>query len=138
MAKKSKIAANERRRIVVARYATRRAELKEVIRTGSPDEKAAAYENWAGSPATPAPPGCATSGPDARHRRLDPDLVHGLDRASAEGEADVPVLAGEPVAAVLDVGVPPAAGAPVGVRDVVAEGGLDSGELAVGRHQVLP
>lgn len=33
MAKKSKIAANERRRQVVARYASRRAELKETIRT---------------------------------------------------------------------------------------------------------
>lgn len=31
MAKKSKIAANERRRVVVARYAARRAELKRVI-----------------------------------------------------------------------------------------------------------
>ncbi|WP_084955712.1 30S ribosomal protein S14 [Thermoactinospora rubra] len=42
MAKKSKIAANERRKIVVARYAVRRAELKEIIRTGTPDERAAA------------------------------------------------------------------------------------------------
>ncbi|MGP3952112.1 30S ribosomal protein S14 [Streptomyces sp. 7N604] len=32
MAKKSKIAKNERRRAVVARYAARRAELKEIIR----------------------------------------------------------------------------------------------------------
>lgn len=36
MAKKSKIAANERRKRVVIRYAERRAELKEIIRTGSP------------------------------------------------------------------------------------------------------
>lgn len=42
MAKQSKIAANERRRSVVARYAVRRAELKELIRTGTPDERAAA------------------------------------------------------------------------------------------------
>ncbi|MCG7594529.1 30S ribosomal protein S14 [Mycobacterium sp. PSTR-4-N] len=42
MAKKSKIVADARRREVVARYAERRAELKEVIRTGGPDEKAAA------------------------------------------------------------------------------------------------
>ncbi|GAA1930062.1 30S ribosomal protein S14 [Streptomyces sodiiphilus] len=33
MAKKSKIAKNEQRRIVVARYAARRAELKEIIRS---------------------------------------------------------------------------------------------------------
>ncbi|WP_214415115.1 30S ribosomal protein S14 [Sphaerisporangium fuscum] len=42
MAKKSKIAANERRKKMVARHATRRAELKEIIRTGSPDERARA------------------------------------------------------------------------------------------------
>jgi small subunit ribosomal protein S14 len=35
MAKKSKIAANERRKKTVARYAERRAELKEAIRTAS-------------------------------------------------------------------------------------------------------
>ncbi|MFC4012817.1 30S ribosomal protein S14 [Nonomuraea purpurea] len=40
MAKKSKIAANERRKTVVARYAERRAELKEIIRTGTPQERA--------------------------------------------------------------------------------------------------
>lgn len=38
MAKKSKIAKNEQRREIVARYAERRAELKETIRTGSPEE----------------------------------------------------------------------------------------------------
>jgi small subunit ribosomal protein S14 len=42
MAKKSKIAANERRKEVVLRYAERRRELKEIIRTGSPEERAAA------------------------------------------------------------------------------------------------
>jgi small subunit ribosomal protein S14 len=42
MAKKSKIAKNEQRRLIVARYAERRAELKDVIRRGSPDERAAA------------------------------------------------------------------------------------------------
>lgn len=36
MAKKSKIAANERRKLLVARYAERRAELKEQIRTAEP------------------------------------------------------------------------------------------------------
>ncbi|MGB6274114.1 MAG: 30S ribosomal protein S14, partial [Rhodococcus sp. (in: high G+C Gram-positive bacteria)] len=35
MAKKSKIAKNEQRKIVVARWATRRAELKETIRKPS-------------------------------------------------------------------------------------------------------
>lgn len=40
MAKKSKIVANERRQRVVARYAERRAELKQAIRTASsPDER---------------------------------------------------------------------------------------------------
>lgn len=42
MAKQSKIAAQRRREAVVARYAQRRAELKEVIRTGSPEEIEAA------------------------------------------------------------------------------------------------
>ncbi|WP_369215380.1 30S ribosomal protein S14 [Streptomyces flavofungini] len=38
MAKKSKIAKNERRREIVARYAVRRAELKEIIRRPATDE----------------------------------------------------------------------------------------------------
>ncbi|MEU9605399.1 30S ribosomal protein S14 [Streptomyces sp. NPDC048057] len=44
MAKKSKIARNERRKDVVARYAARRAELKEIIRrpSSTPDERASA------------------------------------------------------------------------------------------------
>ncbi|QWC84533.1 30S ribosomal protein S14 [Nocardioidaceae bacterium] len=43
MAKTSKIAANERRKKVVARYAARRAELKEAVRTAdTPQERAAA------------------------------------------------------------------------------------------------
>jgi len=42
MAKKSKIAKNEQRRATVARYAQRRAELKDTIRRGNPDQKAAA------------------------------------------------------------------------------------------------
>ncbi|NKY48717.1 30S ribosomal protein S14 [Nocardia vermiculata] len=40
MAKKSKIARNEQRRVIVARYAERRAELKELIRDpATPDEQ---------------------------------------------------------------------------------------------------
>lgn len=39
MAKKSKIVKNERRRETVARYAARRAALKEIIRTGTPEER---------------------------------------------------------------------------------------------------
>ncbi|WP_188196243.1 30S ribosomal protein S14 [Nonomuraea sp. SYSU D8015] len=39
MAKKSKIVANERRKAVVERHAARRAELKEIIRTGTPQER---------------------------------------------------------------------------------------------------
>ncbi|MCG3043399.1 30S ribosomal protein S14 [Streptomyces sp. S1A] len=44
MAKKSKIAKNERRRATVERYAARRAELKEIIRrtSSTEDERAAA------------------------------------------------------------------------------------------------
>ncbi|MER6175300.1 30S ribosomal protein S14 [Streptosporangium sp. NPDC001681] len=50
MAKKSKIAANERRKLVVIRYAERRAELKEIIRTGSPDERAQAVRELSRQP----------------------------------------------------------------------------------------
>ncbi len=44
MAKKSKVVKNERRRATVARYAERRAELKEIIRlpSSSSDQRAAA------------------------------------------------------------------------------------------------
>jgi small subunit ribosomal protein S14 len=43
MAKKSKIVANERRRLLVARYAERRAVLKEAVRTATtPEEREAA------------------------------------------------------------------------------------------------
>ncbi|MFG3115030.1 30S ribosomal protein S14 [Streptomyces sp. NPDC048197] len=44
MAKQSKIAKNERRKVIVERYATRRAELKEIIRrpSSTEDERAAA------------------------------------------------------------------------------------------------
>ncbi|MEU7878396.1 30S ribosomal protein S14 [Microbispora bryophytorum] len=50
MARKSKIAANERRKAVVARYAQRRAELKEVVRTGAPEERASAVREPARQP----------------------------------------------------------------------------------------
>ncbi|MEV4321091.1 30S ribosomal protein S14 [Microbispora rosea] len=50
MAKKSKIAANERRRAVVVRYAQRRAELKKVVRTGTPEERASAVRELARQP----------------------------------------------------------------------------------------
>lgn len=42
MAKTSKIVKNEQRRRIVARYAQRRAALKETIRTGTLEERAAA------------------------------------------------------------------------------------------------
>ena len=42
MAKTSKIAKNEQRRKTVLRYAERRAELKETVRRGTPEERAAA------------------------------------------------------------------------------------------------
>ncbi|GGV55032.1 30S ribosomal protein S14 [Streptomyces longisporoflavus] len=52
MAKKSKIAKNEKRREIVARYAARRAELKEIIRRpGTSDaERHAAQAELAGQP----------------------------------------------------------------------------------------
>ncbi|MEV6868963.1 30S ribosomal protein S14 [Streptosporangium subroseum] len=50
MAKKSKIAANERRKGVVLRHSERRAVLKEIIRTGSPDEKAQAVRELSRQP----------------------------------------------------------------------------------------
>ncbi|GGT04030.1 30S ribosomal protein S14 [Planobispora rosea] len=50
MAKKSKIAANERRKAIVARHAERRAELKEAVRTGTPEERAQAVRALARQP----------------------------------------------------------------------------------------
>ncbi|NGN62654.1 30S ribosomal protein S14 [Streptomyces sp. A7024] len=52
MAKTSKIAKNARRRAVVARYAARRAELKELIRKPStpPEERAAAQRELRAQP----------------------------------------------------------------------------------------
>ncbi|SDJ56679.1 30S ribosomal protein S14 [Streptomyces indicus] len=52
MAKKSKIAANERRRATVARHAARRAELKEILRrpSSSEAERLAAREELSRQP----------------------------------------------------------------------------------------
>ncbi|GGQ17438.1 30S ribosomal protein S14 [Streptosporangium pseudovulgare] len=50
MAKKSKIAANERRKAVVARYAERRARSKELVRTGTPEERASAVRELGRQP----------------------------------------------------------------------------------------
>lgn len=50
MAKKSKIVANERRKAIVARHAERRAALKEIIRTGTPEERAEAMRGLAKQP----------------------------------------------------------------------------------------
>ncbi|GED85644.1 30S ribosomal protein S14 [Streptomyces sp. NPDC056112] len=52
MAKKSKIAKNEKRRQIVERYAARRAELKEIIRrpSSTPDERLAAERELRGQP----------------------------------------------------------------------------------------
>ncbi|NEA45714.1 30S ribosomal protein S14 [Streptomyces sp. SID10815] len=57
MAKKSKIAKNERRRAVVARYAARRAELKAVIASprSSDDERAAARRELRRQPRDASP-----------------------------------------------------------------------------------
>ncbi|GAA2800951.1 30S ribosomal protein S14 [Kitasatospora paracochleata] len=52
MAKRSKVAKNEKRRAVVARYAERRAELKKVVASPSstPEERAAAQRGLARQP----------------------------------------------------------------------------------------
>ena len=52
MAKKSKIVKNEQRRAIVARYAARRAELKEIIRSpgSSGDQRVAAQRELARQP----------------------------------------------------------------------------------------
>ncbi len=57
MARKSKIARNERRRAVVARYAERRAELKAVIRSprSTPEDKAAAVSALQAMPRDASP-----------------------------------------------------------------------------------
>lgn len=57
MAKRSKIAANERRRAVVARHAARRAELKEIIRRPSTtvEDRAAALAELGRQPRDASP-----------------------------------------------------------------------------------
>jgi small subunit ribosomal protein S14 len=57
MAKKSKIVKNEKRREIVARYAERRAELKEIIRAPSStdDERTAAVAELARQPRDASP-----------------------------------------------------------------------------------
>lgn len=55
MAKKSKIVADTRRRATVARYAERRAELKEIIRTGGPQERTAAQTELKRQPRDASP-----------------------------------------------------------------------------------
>jgi small subunit ribosomal protein S14 len=57
MAKKSKIVKNEKRREIVARYAERRAELKEIIRvpTSSDDERNSALAELARQPRDASP-----------------------------------------------------------------------------------
>ena len=64
MAKKSKIVKNDQRRAVVARYAQRRAELKEIIRSPSSTGRTAgggATRVRRANPATPARCACATA-----------------------------------------------------------------------------
>jgi small subunit ribosomal protein S14 len=50
MAKKSKIVKNEQRRAIAARYATRRAELKEIIRQSTGEQRGAAQRELASQP----------------------------------------------------------------------------------------
>lgn len=56
MAKRSKIVANERRKEMVARYASRRAELKETIRVStSPEERSVAVRHLNALPRDASP-----------------------------------------------------------------------------------
>jgi small subunit ribosomal protein S14 len=57
MAKKSKIVKNDQRRVIVARYAERRAELKEAIRSpaSTPEQRAAAQRALARQPRDASP-----------------------------------------------------------------------------------
>ncbi len=55
MATKAKIAANQRRKGVVARYAARRAELKEQVRTGTPEQREAAQRGLRALPRDASP-----------------------------------------------------------------------------------
>ena len=55
MASKAKIAANQRRKGVVARYAARRAELKEQVRTGTPEQREAARRGLSALPRDASP-----------------------------------------------------------------------------------
>jgi small subunit ribosomal protein S14 len=57
MAKKSKIVKNDRRRVIVARYAERRAELKEAIRSpaSTPEQRVAAQRALARQPRDASP-----------------------------------------------------------------------------------
>ena len=55
MATKAKIAANQRRKGIVARYADRRAELKEQVRTGTPEQREAARRGLSALPRDASP-----------------------------------------------------------------------------------
>ena len=75
MAKKSKIVKNERRRAIVARYAQRRAELKEIIRSPSStgERRAAAQSELARQPRD-------ASAVRLRNRNRNRDAVDGRPR----------------------------------------------------------
>ena len=55
MATKAKIAANQRRKGIVVRYAARRAELKEQVRTGTPEQREAARRGLSALPRDASP-----------------------------------------------------------------------------------
>lgn len=55
MAKRSNVVRNERRKELVARYAQKRAELKETIRTGQPEEVAEAVRKLSKLPRDSSP-----------------------------------------------------------------------------------
>jgi small subunit ribosomal protein S14 len=57
MAKRAKIVKNEQRRAVVARYAQRRAELKEIVRSpaSTPEQRVAAQQSLARQPRDASP-----------------------------------------------------------------------------------
>src|SRR5690606_36304341 len=74
------------------------------------------------------------AGADVGDDALDAEPVDHLHPLGADPQPDPAVLRGQPVALALDVGVEAAAGAPVGVRDGVAERRPPPGDLADAGH----
>ncbi|MGC9499813.1 30S ribosomal protein S14 [Streptomyces sp. WG7] len=95
MAKKSKIAKNEQRQETVARYAARRAELKEIIRkpSSTPAERLAAQEELRRQPRDASPTRVRNRDQiDGRPRGYF--RVFGLSRVNLRGQAHAGHLPG--------------------------------------------